>query len=121
MSKVWLVTAEDVGGDGVYIVRICATKEIAQQYIERFPDLYDNYLEPAEWDVDAECPERRTRHAVGLSADGTLFCENTFPCDHEEHYAYPVGGGAVGAQSTRGREAALKLGWKKLAEMQEGM
>lgn len=115
MSKVWLVEAKDVGGDGVYIVRICATKEIAQQYIERFPDLYDNYLEPAEWEVVTECPERRTRSIIVLAPNGAVLQDYSLSCDYDMHFAYPLGDGRAAAQSTQGREDALQLARERLA------
>jgi len=118
--KIWVVTAEDSCGDGVYAVRICATKEIAEQYIERFHDLHEHYLEPAEWDVDTECPERRTLWRIHLDNDGTVMAECALPCDHALHWGMTLLSGRVLVESTQGREAALKLAREQLGEMKAG-
>lgn len=118
--KIWVVTAEDSSGDGVYVVRICATKEIAEQYIERFHDLHEHYLEPAEWDVDTECPERRTLWKIHLDNDGTVTAEHSLPCDYARHWAMTFHDGSAMVESTQGREAALKLAREQLGEMKAG-
>lgn len=121
--KVWLVTAEDEWGDGVEVVRAFATKELAEQYIERFGGSR-HFQQPWEWEVDAQCPEVCVRHVVALRAtDGALFREHTQEQDHDEHRAWgsywdhPCELREIIACSTQGREAALKLAREKLAEL----
>ena len=116
MSKVWLVTAvNDFISD--YVVRVCATEEIAEEYIERFKGLHE-FNEPEEWDVDAECPTKRICHTVWLTAEGTLMRSRSRICDYDSHFSFGVlCDGGAGAESTQGLEAALKLARDRLVEM----
>lgn len=119
MSKVWLVTANEYRDyDCVqsYVVRVCATEEIAEEYIERFKGLHE-FNEPEEWDVDAACPELRTLHTITMAPDGTITYERERPCDYDEHVVAPCYDGTVTVRTTQGLEAALKLARDRLVEM----
>ena len=120
LLKVWLVTAEDECGDGVEVVRAFATKELAEQYIERFGSSR-HFQEPWEWEVDTVCPEARTAFIPWLDMNGKLIDEQTDMLDHDEHEAWEqsdsVHSRLVTACSTKGREEALKLAQERVTEL----
>jgi len=51
-----------------------------------------------------------------LASDGTVKAESSHQCDYEENWGMSFHNGDAMAESTQGREAALKLAREKLEE-----